>query len=182
MGRRRKLDPHKRGPHNPNANAEFILANRDKFYKWIVQGLTYDQIAPKLGVSRSWLFNITNADPRIKQIKEEARAERRELVHNTLFQLAIGNYKTETRHSNTVKQTNNQGDVITSKTDETNVVEHINDPNMRALSIFIRNDNLAQSNEEARIRDSLDEDYEDEYTYVDVADLPPEDGGDLGND
>lgn len=164
----------KPGPNRYNTDINHLLANKEKIYKYLCKGMSMDNIAKKLGVSRSWLFDQFNKYEWLDELRKSAKAERWEHIHNTMYQLAIGDYRTYAKHTTKTTATDNEGVTSTNTVVEENTIEHRKDPNLRALGIYMRSENLLPKENDTRIVDSLDD---GEYIYVDVA----EDGSDEGH-
>lgn len=157
----------KTGPNAQNTTIEHLLASKDKIYKWLCVGKTMTDIAKKLGVSRSWLFEMFAKHPVLDELRNSARAERYEHIHNTLYQLAIGNYKAYNKHTTKTTTTDNEGTVSTNTVVEENTHEHVADPNLRAMAIYMRTEHIMPKVDEGKIQDSITP---DDFEYVDVAD------------
>lgn len=164
MARRKKT-----GPNAANCSLEHMAASKEKIYKWLCMGKSMTDIAKKLGVSRSWLFDIFAKTPWLDALRKDAQAERYEHIHNTLYQLAIGNYKAYNKHTTTTTTTDNEGTISTNTVVEENTHEHRDDPNLRAMAIYMRTENIMPKANDSRISDTITP---DDFEYVDVAEEP----------
>lgn len=164
--------------HKRGTRLEYALSKKNMIYKWLMQGLTLADVAEKLGVSRSWFFDALKSSPELNAIKEEAFADRRERVNNTLYSLAIGTYTSKVKHTNKTKTTDKVGDKEVTKVQEytkEDVYEHTNDPNLKALALIVHQMEMqAASGAEdcANIDDTLD--MPEDFVYADVAIDEPE--------
>lgn len=169
-----------KGKKSQTTTLDYLLKKKNMIYKWIVQGLTIADVAEKLYVSRSWLFEMFKANQELNDIKNQAFEDRRDRLENTIYQMALGNYKTRVRKSKTTKATTSKldsngkvvstetSDVVTEHSDET--VEHINDPNLRAIAIIKRQEGITKAEDTAAtIDDTIGTD--PEMTFVDVANI-----------
>lgn len=162
-----------------NCNEGYLFMKRDNIYKWLITGITMTDIAKKLGVSRSWLFDQFNKFEWLNDLRESAKAERSERVNNTLFQLAIGDYITHAKYTTKTTQKDGDGNSVTSTLIEDKKVEHKQDPNLRAMAIYMRQQAALNNRQEtnSKISDTISPD-EFEYADVETDDL---DGGNDAN-
>lgn len=163
----------KKGAKSNHANLPYLLSRATSVHKWLVDGYTFSDIAKKLGVSRSWLFEQMKSNPELDELRKDALAERSENINNTLYRLATGNYKTRVLHTKsvTVTEDGNSRTIVTTTED---VLEHEDDPNMSALGMLTRQMSASQaaSAAEPTIDDTITEVDADKFSYVDVANLP----------
>ena len=162
---------------SPNANIQYLLKKKNLIYKWIVNGLTISDVAAKLGVSRSWLFEAFKSNAEIAAVRDEAYNDRREKLSCTLYQMALGNYKTRVRRTKTTKSETTiykeDGTIDKTVTSDTvvehsdDIIEHINDPNLKAMSMILRHEAENQAEEKQNIIEDTISDVED-LTYIDV--------------
>ena len=170
MGKKSKKKP---GPSNPNATVEYLVLKKNQIFRWLASGKTMTEVAEKLHVSRSWLFSMFNAYEDLDRLRKDAYESRRAQVQATLFMLAVGNYTTQSKSTVKTTKSDGEGNTTVNTTVEERTDEHVNDPNLRALGIYMRSENLKnQGNDQARIMDTIEP---ADYEYVDVADLPQED-------
>ena len=99
-----------RSKHKKGTNLDYVLSKKNLIYKWIMQGLTISDVAEKLGVSRSWLFDAFKSCAELNEVKESAFDDRRERVNNTLYKLALGTYTSRVKHTNKTTHTEKVGD------------------------------------------------------------------------
>ena len=169
---------------SPNATIEYLLKKKNLIYKWIVNGLTMSDIADKLSVSRSWLFEAFKKSDELKALKEEAFSSRREKLSCTLYQMAFGNYKTKVRHTNTKKSSverydksgkllnREDSDVVTTHTED--IIEHIDDPNLKAISLLLNREGIQSETIGAQeITDTITD--TSDFDFVDVEELAKSD-------
>ena len=157
----------KPGPQNDHTSEDYLLLKREIIYKWLCNGVTMTNIAKKLGVSRSWLFDMFKKTEWLDDLRKQAAAERYEKVHNTLFQLAVGDYITKSKHTRKTTQVDGEGNKVSSTVIEDNTIEHEGDPNMRAMSIYMRTENITNKPEDnIKINDTITP---EDFEYVDVA-------------
>lgn len=163
----------KKGQKSPNATTEYLILKSKNIYMWLVSGHTFSDIAKRLGVSRSWLFEQFKSNPQLDELRKSALAERAEAVNNTLYNLAIGNYTTRTVHTKTVTTTESGTSKTVSTTTEDRF-EHIADPNLAALGMLTRQMAATNARAEgtAEIDDTISEADVEKFTYVDVTKEP----------
>lgn len=165
---------------SPNATIGYLLKKKNLIYKWIVNGLTMSDIADKLSVSRSWLFEAFKKSDELKTLKEEAFSARREKLSCTLYQMAFGNYKTRVRHTNIKKSSvesydkagklikREDSDVVTTHTED--VIEHIDDPNLKAISLLLGKEGInSEPISEQEITDTITD--TSDFEFIDVEEL-----------
>lgn len=163
---------------SPNATIAYLLKKKTYIYRWIVSGLTIADVASKLGVSRSWLFEAFKENAELAAIRDDAYADRRDKLSSTLFQMALGNYTTRVRHTKTTKGTvtsyDDKGNVIKTDTVDTVVtntddtIQHIGDPNLKAITLIMNQmGNKDNKEQENVIEDTLD--CNTDFTFADVA-------------
>ena len=160
-----------RGIKSPNANTSYLLSRSKAIYQWIVTGYTMTDIAKKLKVSRSWLFEQFNENKELNELRQSAYAARKEAIENTLYRLATGNYKTTVIHTQTITTKKGNEDAQTVSVTTEDIFEHIDNPNMTALGIIQRTmamNNIA-SEEDNTIEDTISPIDENSFSYVDVA-------------
>ena len=78
----------KKGAKSNHANLPYLLSRATAVHKWLVDGYTFSDIAKKLGVSRSWLFEQMKSNPELDELRKDALAERSENINNTFTQAA----------------------------------------------------------------------------------------------
>ena len=162
---------------SPNATVDYVIKKKNLVYKWIYNGLTISDVANKLGVSRSWLFEVFKNNDELAELKEQAYADRREKLENTLYQMALGNYKTKVRRTTTVskitKRIDKSGkttsteysDVITESSED--IIEHVDDPNFKAITLLMNREGIkAVQDIPSTIEDTIEE--PDKMTFIDV--------------
>lgn len=167
----------KSGTKSPNATIEYVIKKKNLIYKWIYSGLTISDVANKLGVSRSWLFEVFKNNTELAELKEQAYADRREKLENTLYQMALGNYKTRVKRTTTISKVTKRidtsgkitsteySDVITESSED--IIEHIDDPNFKAITLLMNREGTTKSQEvHNEIEDTIKE--PNEMTFVDV--------------
>lgn len=167
----------KSGAKSPNATIDYVIKKKNLIYKWIYNGLTISDVANKLGVSRSWLFEVFKNNTELSELKEQAYADRREKLENTLYQMALGNYKTKVRRTTTVSKitkridkngktiSTEHSDVITESSED--IIEHVDDPNFKAITLLINREGTTKLQEvHNEIEDTIKE--PSEMTFVDV--------------
>ena len=162
---------------SPNATVDYVIKKKNLVYKWIYNGLTIADVANKLGVSRSWLFEVFKNNDELAELKEQAYADRREKLENTIYQMALGNYKTKVRRTTTVskitKKIDKSGktlsteysDVITESSED--IIEHVDDPNFKAITLLMNREGIkAVQDVPSTIEDTIEE--PDKMTFIDV--------------
>ena len=160
-----------------NATVDYVIKKKNLVYKWIYNGLTIADVANKLGVSRSWLFEVFKNNDELAELKEQAYADRREKLENTLYQMALGNYKTRVRRTTTVskitKKIDKSGkttsteysDVITESSED--IIEHVDDPNFKAITLLMNREGIkAVQDVPSTIEDTIEA--PDKMTFIDV--------------
>lgn len=157
----------KPGPTNDHATPEYLFMKKNLIFKWIANGITMTEVAHKLKVSRSWMLDMFNIYEDLDKMRKEALIERKERIHATLYSMAVGNYTTESTHTTKVTRTDGEGNSSVDTIVEEDRHEHRNDPSLRALSIYMRTENLKNQNPDAsKILDSFEP---SSFEYVDVA-------------
>lgn len=177
MNTNKKNNKPKGTTKSPNATIDYVIKKKNLIYKWIYNGLTISDVANKLGVSRSWLFEVFKNNPELAELKEQAYMDRRERLENTLYQMALGNYKTKVRRTTTVskitKRIDKSGktvsteysDVITESSED--IIEHVDDPNFKAITLIMNREGIkAQQDIPSTIEDTIEEPVE--MTFIDV--------------
>lgn len=163
-----------RTKHKKGTNLDYVLSKKNLIYKWIMQGLTISDVAEKLGVSRSWLFDAFKSCAELNEVKESAFDDRRERVNNTLYKLALGTYTSRVKHTNKTTHTEKVGDKdevsVTETTRKEDVFEHVDDPNLKAMALIVKQMELqgGLSKAENTIEDTLE--LPEDYVYTDVED------------
>ena len=163
-----------RSKHKKGTNLDYVLSKKNLIYKWIMQGLTISDVAEKLGVSRSWLFDAFKSCAELNEVKESAFDDRRERVNNTLYKLALGTYTSRVKHTNKTTHTEKVGDKeevsVTEVTRKEDVFEHVDDPNLKAMALIVKQMELqgGLSKAENTIEDTLT--LPEDYVYTDVED------------
>lgn len=160
--------------HKRGTRLDYALSKKNMIYKWLMQGLTLADVAEKLGVSRSWFFSALKSCPDLNAVKEEAFADRRERINNTLYSLAIGNYTSKIKHTNKTRTIDKVGDKdavsrVQSCTKE-DIYEHVGDPNIKALSLIVHQMEMQDcigSNAINEINDTLN--LPEDFVYADVS-------------
>lgn len=160
-----------RGIKSPNANTSYLLSRSKNIFNWIVNGFTMTDIAKKLKVSRSWLFEQFKANEELDNLRKSAYAAREEAINNTLYKLATGNYTTRVVHTQTVttKSGSDEAKTVTITTED--IYEHSEDPNMSAIGVLSRTMAMRKTNDETRpvISDTITDDDINNFTFCDVA-------------
>lgn len=177
MNTKKKSNKPKGTAKSPNATIDYVIKKRNLIYKWIYNGLTISDVANKLGVSRSWLFEVFKNNPELAELKEQAYMDRREKLENTLYQMALGNYKTKVRRTTTVskitKRIDKSGktvsteysDVITESSED--IIEHVDDPNFKAITLIMNREGIkSQQDIPSTIEDTIEAPVE--MTFIDV--------------
>ena len=163
-----------RSKHKKGTNLDYVLSKKNLIYKWIMQGLTISDVAEKLGVSRSWLFDAFKSCAELNEVKESAFDDRRERINNTLYKLALGTYTSRVKHTNKTTHTEKVGDKeevsVTEVTRKEDVFEHVDDPNLKAMALIVKQMELqgGLSKAENTIEDTLT--LPEDYVYTDVED------------
>ena len=141
-----------RGIKSQNATTDYLLSKKNLIYKWIVSGLTIGDVAEKLGVSRSWLFEQFASVEELNAVKTSAFDARREKLSNNIYKLALGTYKTtvKTRNKSTVIDDSGESETKTIISEET--VEHIDDSHYKALVFAL---SMTESDKTKTIEDKV---------------------------
>ena len=132
---------------------EIIEKNLEKIEEWAAKGLTIEQIAHNLGVSRSTLHKYKSEHKKISDTVKKGREEAVQTLENSMFQAATGyNYAhtvpVKTKHieynPETGKKLREWEEVV-----EVEVIEHV--PTNATAGIFLLKNWAKYSNEPATV-------------------------------
>lgn len=108
----------------PSKYETHVQPRLDEIREWYSQGMTDHQVAAKLGIAPSTLYEYKNLHPEFSDIVEEAKRIVDDMVESKLLELAMGfEYEEEA--------VTNKGDVVT--------VRRYSKPDIRAVQFWLKN-------------------------------------------